>query len=96
MTTTTVPRLINHAGRLYTAFEDIVCARLKQYFEIPGVNPDPVLFFYHPGGDMDTIRFPDYDAKHLRRALFDARETGQIDDVPMVLLPDGTEFLIDG
>lgn len=72
-------------GQLYAAGELLVCI--------------------YPAGDCDTIRWPfpqdstywtrDSWEQALRRALFDARETGQIPDVTEVLLPDGTVFMID-
>lgn len=44
-------------------------------------------------GDCDTIVWPDYDEKNLRRALFDDRETGLF-DCDVVLLPNGIHFEI--
>lgn len=64
-----------------------------------------ILVCVYDTGDCDTIPFPfpklsGYWTKEkwenaLRRALFDARETGQIEDRSSVELPDGTMFNID-
>lgn len=53
---------------------------------------DFILIYYYPSGDVDTIKFPDFNADHLRGALYDMREQGYFPDCQAVLLPDGTEF----
>ena len=58
-------------------------------------GPSSPLLFQHPGGDYDSIKWPDYDPTHLAGALYDAREQGLIPDVSSVILPDGTTFDID-
>jgi len=56
---------------------------------------DTLLIYYYPSGDVDTIAWPRPNPKHLRCALYDAREQGIIPNVPAVILPSGEEFLID-
>lgn len=66
---------------------------------------EDLLICQYDMGDVDTIPFPfpadsEYWTKEtwtnaLRRALFDARECGQIEDRSQVELPDGTMFDID-
>lgn len=46
-------------------------------------------------GDCDTLNWPDSTTEHIRAALYDARETGDIGNVPAVTLPDGTTLEID-
>ena len=65
------------------------------FIETDGTPYDPILIYFHPGGDPDTVSWPNPNAEHLRGALYGARETGFIPDVPIVLLPDGKEFAID-
>ena len=55
-----------------------------------------LLVHTYPSGDVDTVNWPDFRPAILRGALYDARETNEIPDVPAVLLPDGRRFAIDG
>lgn len=46
--------------------------------------------------EIDLIKWPDYNAEHLRSALYDAREQGYLPlDCSYVALPDDTIFDID-
>lgn len=47
-------------------------------------------------GDIHTIEATAINRHHLRRALYDARECGFIPHEPIVLLPSGEAFDIDG
>ena len=48
------------------------------------------LIYWHKGGDIDVISYPRPNLKHLRAALFDAREMGHIpSSVDSVTLPSG-------
>lgn len=61
-----------------------------------GFGPAMLLARY-PEGDCDTIKWPNPNEDHVRRALFDAREVGHLEhDALVVELPDGTSFPIDG
>lgn len=92
--TETLPKLINDDGLLATA-HDLIPDDLKTVFTSPGGPHNALLIFHHPSGDVDTIKYPRPNLKHLRSALYDAREKGFIPNVPAVLLPSGKEFLID-
>jgi hypothetical protein len=65
---------------------------------------DALLTCFYPAGDCDTCPWPmvsEYATpeklrERLARALFDAREVGDIPgDCTVVLLPDGTPFEFD-
>lgn len=56
------------------------------------------LLFFYPAGDVDSVPWPmkdDEDKYHLSVALYDAREMGDMPDVPVVKLPDGSSFDIE-
>lgn len=54
------------------------------------------LLYRYPGGDIDVISYPRPNLKHLRSALFDAREMGFIpSNVDSVILPSGKVFPFD-
>lgn len=91
----TYPQLTNNAGRLATPRALMPKGYEDCFIELDGTPYDPVLIYFHSGGDPDTVSWPNPKAAHLRGALYDARETGFIPDVPIVLLPDGKEFVID-
>ncbi len=84
-------KLVSSAGSLYAPNSAIVDDLQRKYAE----GQDVILMFEHPGGDVDTVNWPDPNEDHLRGALYDAREMGQIPDCHYVLLPDGKEFQID-
>jgi hypothetical protein len=92
--TETLPKLINDNGILATAHE-LIPDDMKDFFTSASGPDNAILIYYHPSGDVDTISYPHPNLKHLRAALYDARESGFIPDVPAVLLPSGEEFLID-
>ena len=91
---TDLPKLINDDGLLATA-HNLIPDDLKTVFTDDDGPHNALLIFRHPGGDVDTINYPRPNLKHLRAALYDARESGFIPNVPAVLLPSGKEFLID-
>lgn len=59
---------------------------------------DRLLFYRNGYGEpvlCDVSQDGSFDKADLAIALFDARETGQIEDVREVLTPDGETFVID-
>lgn len=92
--TETLPKLINDNGLLATAHE-LIPDDMKDFFTSSSGPENAILIFYHRGGDVDTISYPNPNLNHLRAALYDARESGFIPNVPAVLLPSGKAFLID-
>ncbi len=84
-------QLICEDGYLYTPRSAMSDPLLLAHY-----RENPILIKIYDEGDCDTIKWPDYDAKNLRSALYDARETGCITGYPTsVLLPDGTVFEIE-
>ncbi len=83
-------KLVAEDGCLYTPKE----AMSKELRDLDFYQDNPILIVHHPEGDHDTIKWPRPNAKHLRSALFDAREQGLIPDVREVLLPNGEMFVI--
>lgn len=54
--------------------------------------------YHYMAGDYDFIPWPlrSHEWKgRLARALYDARETGELENVPFVLLPNGLVFEIE-
>ena len=84
--------LIANGRSLCTPNSAIESKDLREWYDD---GEDPILIFEYPSGDVDTIAWPKPNRKNLAGALYDARETGLIPDVPTVILPDGTEFNID-
>lgn len=55
-----------------------------------------LLLRQYPQGDYDTIDAANPDLENLRRALYDARECGEVPaDVSIFILPDGSTINID-
>ena len=54
-----------------------------------------ILLVMYPAGDVDTISTKNPNVENLRNALYDAREMGDIPNVPSVYLPCGKEFQIE-
>ena len=89
-------QLLEKDGSLYAPFEAITDAVQRNFCSNNGKEGrDPILMLEYPSGDVDTIKWPNFNADNLRSALYDAREMGLIPDEPAVLLPDGTEFEIE-
>lgn len=81
------------SGSLCTPVEAITNKELREFFK----GDDPILCDRDETGDVITASWPIEDGgKNLRILLFGAREQGLIPDVKSVLLPDGSEFVIDG
>lgn len=53
------------------------------------------LFHRYPEGDYDDIKAHEPNLSHLYKALFDARECGEVPNVSVFILPNGEEFNID-
>jgi hypothetical protein len=47
-------------------------------------------------GDVGSLLWPQSNITRLRNALYDAREVGDLPDVPAVILPNGEAFEIEG
>ena len=54
-----------------------------------------ILLVRYASGDVDTISTENPNVENLRNALYDAREMGEIPNVPAVYLPCGKEFRIE-
>ena len=55
-----------------------------------------VLLYWHKSGDVDVVSYPRPNLKHLRAALYDAREMGFIPrDVGVAKLPSGKTVCFD-
>lgn len=79
----------------------VLCLKHEDYTDHIDDFEDPVEIFYF-GNECHDIRWIDRETLvtsdagwHLASALYDYRETGSIEDVPEVELPDGTIFVID-
>ena len=83
-------KLIAKGGDLFTQRDMIKDPATRNFF-----SEDPILVCRYDAGDCDTINWPNPNEENLRRALYDARETGVIPDVQLVTLPNGLEFSID-
>ena len=83
--------LICEDGCLHTPKSVITDPLLIEHF-----TDNPILIRIYDAGDCDTIKWPNPNIENLRIALYDCRETGVLPhDIVSVILPDGTEFLID-
>jgi hypothetical protein len=87
--TTETVKLVAKYGCLATPREAI-----KSEVDRALYDENPILVVQHKSGEHDTIRWPRPNAKHLRAALYDAREMGLIPDVSEVTLPNGKMFTI--
>lgn len=90
-------KLIAIDGYLYVAFDSIYSRELQEWHK-DDTNKDgqcgAILMCMYDEGDCDTVSWP-FKAKTpelLRRALYDARETGLIGNVQSVTLPNGKQF----
>jgi hypothetical protein len=83
-------KLIAADGALYTPIEAVNDENVRRIY-----SSNPVLLYFHPSGEVDTIRWPKFDEERLRSALYDARETGTIPNCSEVILPNGETFKID-
>jgi hypothetical protein len=87
----TTIKLLAVDGYLYTPNSAIDDKLQREWAE----GKDCMLVGESPGGDPCTARWPNPNMRDLQSCLYDAREMGTIPDVKSVLLPDGTEFIID-
>lgn len=89
-------QLIEKHGNLHTKFEDIVEDYLIDYWKSDEKDSqDPVLLYYYPEGDVDTINAKNPNLDHLASALYDCRESGLIpSDTTLAMLPDGSTVII--
>ena len=89
-------QLIERFGKLHTKFQDIVEEDLIEYWKSDEEDSqDPVLLYYYPEGDVDTINSKNPNLDHLASALYTSRESGLIpSDTTLAILPDGSTVII--
>jgi len=81
-------------GILCLPLSGITDALMRDFFK----DEETVLLIcQYPAGDHDLAHWPfcEDGERILRSALYDAREQGLMPDAKTVVLPDGTEFVID-
>ena len=78
-------RLVCKDGYLY--YPDDV---LDQFGE-----PGPIVLCVYDTGECDTIKWPRYNERNLRSALYGDREGGIFGDHTQIELPNGRQFSID-
>ena len=86
-------KLLNENGTLYTPVE----AASESFRKDCSFLEDgaPVILADYIDGDPCTAKWPHTNKGNLAILLYGARETGQIPDVPSVLLPDDSVFDIE-
>lgn len=81
------------SGALYIPTRYIQDRRIRESYKNDAYA---ILLLRHLNGDVDTLRWPVFEAQQLRDALYDARENGMIPaDATTATLPDGSELTID-
>ena len=94
-------KLIHKFNTLHTPASALSASWLEDSKSFPNLHKieDRMLFYRNDYGEpvlCDVSKDGSFDKADLAIALFDARETGQIEgDVREVLTPDGETFVID-
>ena len=83
-----IVQLVAKNGSLRIPLSAITPQAVKDY----QLTEDSMLVYRYSAGDCDLIAWPKPNLNHLASTLFDARETGMVEDIRSVLLPNGQEF----